>query len=160
MQHILLKLITPIATSWVYHECLLPKITTSSYFVYDYNISFVSYNIYDIKPLQYIRRSFQYQSLGTILSHGYLLCSFLPTRIAFPALASILLGSAAKIPKNILIESFAESLSSVEASVIKKALTSTDREFSAEMKANLISILSRYGCRICPILHKLYIPNL
>ena len=58
--------------------------------------------------------------------------------------------SAAKIPKNILIESFAESLSSFEASVIKKALTSTDREFSAEMKANLISILSRYGCRICP----------
>lgn len=37
--------------------------------------------------------------LGTILSHGYLLCGFLPTQIAFPVLASILLDSAAKIPK-------------------------------------------------------------
>ena len=88
--------------------------------------------------------------LGTVLSHGYLLCGFMPTRIAFPVLASIFLGSAAKIPKNILIDSFAESLSSFEASIIKKALTSTDREFSAEIKANLISILSRYGCRVCP----------
>ena len=55
--------------------------------------------------------------LGTILSHGYLLCNFLPTRIAFPALAFILLGFAAKIPKNILIERLAESPSSFEASV-------------------------------------------
>ena len=54
-------------------------------------------------------------SLEAFLSHRYLLCSFLPTRITYLALASILLISAAKISKNILIESFAESLSSFEA---------------------------------------------
>lgn len=30
--------------------------------------------------------------LGLVISHGYLVSGFLPTRIAFPALASILLG--------------------------------------------------------------------
>ena len=49
--------------------------------------------------------------LGTVLSHGYILCVFLPTRIAFPALASILLGSTVEIPNDILVKSFAESLS-------------------------------------------------
>ena len=89
--------------------------------------------------------------LGTVLSHGYLLCGFLPTRIAFPVLASILLGSTAKIPKNILIDNFVESLSTFEASLIKKALTlTTGCEFLAEIKENLIMVLSRYGCRVCP----------
>ena len=89
-------------------------------------------------------------SLGTVLSHGYLVCGFIPTRIAFPVLASIFLGSEVKIPKRILIESFAECLSSIEAGVVKNALISTDKDFSPETKANLISILSQYGCRVCP----------
>ena len=31
--------------------------------------------------------------MGTVLSHGYLVCGFLPTRVVFPALAYILLGT-------------------------------------------------------------------
>ena len=88
--------------------------------------------------------------LGTVLSHGYILCGFLPTRIAFPVLASILLGSTVEIPNDILVKSFAESLSCFEANIIKEALGSSNGEFSAKMKAKLISVLSRYGCRVCP----------
>ena len=33
---------------------------------------------------------------------------------------------------------------------MKNALISTDKDFSPETKASLISILSQYGCRVCP----------
>ena len=89
-------------------------------------------------------------SLGTVLSHGYLASGFMPTRIAFPVLATILLGSNVKIPSSILVESFAECLSSFEAAVIKKALASADKDFTPEVKASLIAILSQYGYRVCP----------
>ena len=65
-------------------------------------------------------------------------------------LASILLGSTVEIPNDILVKSFAESLSCFEANIIKEALSSSNGEFSAKMKAKLMSVLSRYGCRACP----------
>ena len=37
--------------------------------------------------------------LNTILSHGYLFCNVLPTRIVFPCVAAILLGVGVKIPQ-------------------------------------------------------------
>ena len=88
--------------------------------------------------------------LGTILSHGYLVSGFLPTRIAFPALANILLGLAVKLPSTILVETFASSLSSYEAGLIKESLASSSGAFSKSTKAGLVSLLSRYGCRVCP----------
>ena len=91
-----------------------------------------------------------FPSLGTVLSHGYLASGFMPTRIAFPVLATILLGSNVKVPSSILVESFAKCLSSFEAAVIKKALASADKDFTPEVKASLIAILSQYGCRVCP----------
>ena len=80
--------------------------------------------------------------VGAALSHGYLVCGFLPIRITFPALACILLGPTAEVPSAIQVEAFADSLSSFEASVVKEALASTSMAFSEEMKTNLISILS------------------
>ena len=88
--------------------------------------------------------------LGTILSHGYLVSGFLLTRIAFPALANILLGLAVKLPSKILVETFASSLSSYEAGLIKELLASSSGAFSKSTKAGLVSLLSRYGCRVCP----------
>ena len=88
--------------------------------------------------------------VGAVLSHGYLACGFLPTRITFPALACILLGPTIEVPSEIQVEAFADSLSSFEASVIKEALDSTNSAYSEEMKTSLISILSRFGCRVCP----------
>ena len=47
----------------------------------------------------------------------------------------------------ILVESFAECLSSFEAAVLKKAL---DKDIVREVKASLIAIRSQYGCQVCP----------
>ena len=69
-------------------------------------------------------------TLGLVLSHGYLVSGFMPTRIAFPALASILLDSLISFPTSMLIEAFTESLSVCEAGEIKKALATDSSSFS------------------------------
>ena len=78
--------------------------------------------------------------LGTILSHGYLLTGFLPTRIAFPALASILLGPEVKMSSKILVETFASSLSSYEAALIKEALSFSSEVFSEKSDITFQSV--------------------
>lgn len=88
--------------------------------------------------------------VGAVLSHGYLICGFLPTRITFTSLACILLGPTTEVPSAIQVETFADSLCSFEACIVKEALASTSIAFSGELTTNLISILSRYGCRVCP----------
>ena len=55
--------------------------------------------------------------LGVILSHGYLVCGFIPTRIAFPSVACILLDTAITISSKILVEDFTECLSVHEAAL-------------------------------------------
>ena len=92
----------------------------------------------------------QLPQVGVVLSHGYLACGFLPTRITFPALACILLGPTAEVLSTIQVEALADSLSSFEASVVKEALRSASTAFSEEIKGKLISILSRFSCRVCP----------
>ena len=67
--------------------------------------------------------------LGLILSHGYLVCGYLPTRISFPALASILIPQVT-FPTDMLIASFAESLSVYEATKMKEALDSDTLQYS------------------------------
>ena len=89
--------------------------------------------------------------LGLILSHGYLVCGFLPTKIAFPALASIL-NPLLTFPTNILLPAFAESLSVFEAVAVKEALAANSTTFSDTQKDILMLIFSRYGCRECPTL--------
>lgn len=88
--------------------------------------------------------------LGKVLSHGFLACGYFPVRVAFPVLASILMGPTIEIQPKILIQTFAESLCSYEASVVKQALAESGEVFSDELQANMITILSRYGSRMCP----------
>ena len=52
-------------------------------------------------------------------------------------LASILLGSTVEIPNDILVKSFAESLSCFEANIIKEASSSSNGEFSAKIKSKI-----------------------
>ena len=68
-----------------------------------------------------------FSTLGRILSHGYLLEGFLPVRIAFPTLVVMLLGPNVQLPDDIVKQSFADSLDSVEASLIKCCLTITSK---------------------------------
>ena len=67
----------------------------------------------------------------------------------FPCLAEILLSPIIDIPSSILIQTFAESLGSFEASIIKETL-SIREEFLSALQKKLFTILSRYGCRACP----------
>ncbi len=89
-------------------------------------------------------------ALGTVLSHGFIVSGFMPTRIAFATLASILLGVRAEVSSHILVETFADSLNPLERSTVKQALDASDEQFSESVLQKLIAILCRYGCRESP----------
>ncbi len=50
--------------------------------------------------------------LGTILSHGFMVCGFLPIRIAFPVVAVVLFGLETKFTDGMIIDSFVDYLAS------------------------------------------------
>ena len=91
-----------------------------------------------------------FPKLGLVLSHGYLMSGFLPTRIAFPAIASILLGPNVDVPDSSLVETFGDSLNPVERSVIKECLSVRTAEFPENLLSQLLAVLSRFGCRTRP----------
>lgn len=89
-------------------------------------------------------------TIGTILSHGFLVCGFLPVRVGFPCIAHILCGQVS-IPDSILIECFADSLNTHESTVIKEAVAATaDVACFSSLQQSVLAILSRYGCRNLP----------
>ena len=90
-------------------------------------------------------------TVGAVISHAFLTTGFLPDRISFPCLASILLGptTAAQISDKLLQMSFIESLSAHEATIMLNAAQQND-SFSADLEANIFRILSCYGCRHLP----------
>lgn len=89
-----------------------------------------------------------FRLLGTVLSHGFMVCGFLPVRIAFPIIAAVLYGPEVKIPNSVIIESFKDYLATYESKLISQALadTSEDREFQPSLQNQLISTMSRFGC--------------
>ncbi len=89
------------------------------------------------------------QILGRILSYGYISCGFLPVRIAFPTLAAILLTSFAEITDDILLQTFKVSLSPVDLSSIKEAL-SIQTAYPQGLLSKLINIFSRFDCLEVP----------
>ena len=86
--------------------------------------------------------------LGSILSHGYLLTGFLPLRIAFPVLASLLLGPCTTTSSEVLIEAFIDSVSANDNRILRSALCA--KEFNDKTTSELLTIISRYGCREIP----------
>lgn len=92
-----------------------------------------------------------FKILGTILSHGFMVCGFLPVRVAFPVVAAVLLGTDIVIPDNILIDTFVDFLASHESSILRDAVL--DVKIGQPLTphiSNLISILSRFGCKKVP----------
>ena len=59
--------------------------------------------------------------MGHIVSHGFLACSYLPVTIAFPTLVSVLVGQAAIVPDFILLETFSDYLTDMEAKTLQEA---------------------------------------
>ena len=91
-----------------------------------------------------------FSKLGSILSHGYLQCGFLPLRIAFPTLAIMLLGTHIQIPKWLLLSTFIDSLNSHEQDLLKAGLKVKEKAFSQDLQAKLVAIVSRFGGRDIP----------
>lgn len=94
--------------------------------------------------------------LGAIISQGFMVCGFLPIRIAFPVLAAILLGPEVNVPDCILIESFVDFLSMHEGNLLRDAISS--HSLSPSMKTSMVDLLSRFGITDVPTsqnLHKL-----
>lgn len=87
-------------------------------------------------------------TLGRILSHGYLVCGFIPVRIALPCLLGILCGPCAEIPQTVLQEAILDYVSSAERLIFKDALNST--EILPVTQGSLLGILSRFSCRQVP----------
>ena len=78
----------------------------------------------------------------------FFLFGFLPIRIAFSVLVACLKGAETTIKENILLHSFMDYVSTCEESVLRKALNS--HTITDEKLTNVISILSRVGCRQKP----------
>jgi hypothetical protein len=86
--------------------------------------------------------------LGRVLSHGYLCCGFLPTRIAFPVLACALLGPSVSLSTDIYVQSFSDYLSTVDYNTISHALKVDI--FSTDVRTSIINIISRFDSREVP----------
>lgn len=87
--------------------------------------------------------------LGHVVSHGYLVCGYLPVQIALPCLLAMFL-EAGGISNSMLMDAFCNSISPVEASFLKGCFRITSSAFSSGVQAKLISLLSRFGSREVP----------
>lgn len=68
---------------------------------------------------------------------------FLPIRIAFPVLASILCG---RVWLFLIVESFIDYVGVHESSILRQAISEANF-FSEKLQSELIALLSRFGCR-------------
>lgn len=75
--------------------------------------------------------------LGTILSHGFMCCGYLPVRIAFPVIAAILKGPDVIVPERVHLESFIDFLSSHESSKLRAAIVESRTTLTPDMRASL-----------------------
>lgn len=87
--------------------------------------------------------------LGKIISHGYLVSGSLPVRISLPSLLEMLLGSGIDIPRSFMLDALMDYLSANEREKLMSALR-IKVKFPTEVKSDLVSILSRFGCREMP----------
>ena len=63
-----------------------------------------------------------FPTLGTILSRGFMVCGYLPVRIAFPVLAAAICGPGVQSSDAILLESFVDYLTIHKSSVIPNSI--------------------------------------
>ena len=84
-----------------------------------------------------------FQVMGRILSTCYI---FIPVRIAFPCLSSILLASQGGVcvAADMLVETFRESLNPVDSISIREAFACKSGTFPQVLVNKLIGILSRF----------------
>lgn len=87
--------------------------------------------------------------MGTIFSHGFISCGFMPVRLGFPTIASIVLGTSVMIPDSILLASFHDYLSFHDQETLKDIFDIA--VFSDDLTRGLITMLAQFGCQRRPI---------
>ena len=92
----------------------------------------------------------KFRTLGTVMSHAYLVGGVLPDRVAFPCLAAALLGPQIDIDPKILEEAFVSCLSTHEANILRAAIRHNGVKFPDDTLSELLQILGSYGCRSSP----------
>lgn len=85
--------------------------------------------------------------IGKIISHGYLAGGTLPVRISLPSLLAMF---TVDIPRSFLLDALLDFVSNNERKKLKSALNFKGKAFGAECLSELVSILSRLGCRQLP----------
>ena len=60
--------------------------------------------------------------LGKILIHGFMVCGFLPVRLAFPVIAAILYGPNVVLSDDVYLESLLDYISTHDAASVREAL--------------------------------------
>ena len=87
-------------------------------------------------------------TMGSIISHAYVVAGILPVQIAFPSLSRCLLGSTVSVSSSILVEALIDSLSPHEVIIVKKASDEAQQQFStfsSDVISGLLSVLSRFN---------------
>lgn len=94
-------------------------------------------------------------TLGTIMSHGYLVCGYLPICLGFPVIAAALKGPNVHIPDAIIIESFLAYISTYVSVVFQQARNHANEKipFPPSLLSKLIQLVSRFGCTAIPNCH-------
>ena len=97
-------------------------------------------------------------TVGTIISHVYLITGMLPVQIAFPCLAAVLLPSVSGVPEEVVIECYIDCLSNVDAATLKESLEAIrrgDPSFTHDLKSRLVSLVSMNNVRQIPTVSNL-----
>jgi len=90
--------------------------------------------------------------MGTILSHGYLTCGFLPSRLPLPLVILALLGPNTSVDDGILLKAFLDYVVSYEQEelmVVFQDIRCTSVLSSAN-RDRLVSILNHFNCTRMP----------
>ena len=93
------------------------------------------------------------QTIGHVLSHGYLVTGILPVRIAFPCLVYMLKGLNISVPNDILLSTLVDSISSYESVIFKQALSCESTRYDTETLEKLLRILSKFNSTKIPQPH-------
>ena len=93
------------------------------------------------------------QTIGRVLSHGYLATRILPVRIAFPCLVYMLKGLNISVPNDILLSTLVDSISSYESVILKQALSCESTRYDTETLDKLLGILSKFNSTKIPQPH-------
>ena len=85
--------------------------------------------------------------------HSFMTSGMLPNHLAFPVIASTLLGSDVVFPDSIVVDSFTDHVSRYKSSIFCEALVLSNTpisQFLPQMKEALLIILSVRGCHEMP----------